>query len=234
VAKAELDQAKTRLDAAEAAQRVAELQTTRASIVAPFDGVISARNAERGEVASPGLPLLSVVQLDPIKVTLAVSDRDVVTLREGTEVEVRTDAQSQPLRGSILRINPVADVESRSFAVEVEVPNAERRLLPGMIARVTLDQPVATGALVIPQTFLVTRRADNGVFVVEDGVARWRTLGLGAVVHDQVVVTSGLSAGDEVVVVGQRALAEGDRVIVSRKGRCCDEGRVAFEDGSRP
>lgn len=234
VARAELDQAKTRVDTAKATQRVADLQTKRASITAPFAGVISERNAERGEVASPGMPLLTLVQLDPIKVTLAVSDRDVVSLRTGAEVEVRTDAQSQPLQGTILRINPVADPESRAFAVEVEVPNPERRLLPGMIARVSLEQPVATGALVIPQSFLVTRRTDNGVFVVEDGVAHWRTLELGAVVHDQVVVSGGLQPGEEVVVVGQRSLAEGDHVIVSRKGHCCEDGRVTFEDGQEP
>lgn len=229
VPQAELDQAKTRRDAAVAGHRVAELQTTRASVNASFPGVVAERNAEVGEVASPGMPLLRIVQLDPIKVTLAVSDRDVVSLKLGGAVDVRTDAQSQPLRGTILRINPVADLESRSFAVDVEVPNPERRLLPGMIARVTLEQPVATGALVIPQSFLVTRRADNGVFVNEAGVARWRTLALGAVVHDQVVVVGGLAAGEEVIVVGQRALAEGDRLIVSRKGRCCENGRAVFD-----
>lgn len=230
VAKAELDQAKTRVDTAKATHRVAQIQTRRASITAPFSGVIAQRAAEPGEVASPGVPLLRLVQLDPIKVTLAVSDRDVVSLQLGAEVRVRTDAQSQPLVGTIARINPVADTESRSFAVDVEVPNADRRLLPGMIARVDLAQPVATGALVIPQSFLVTRRADNGVFVVEDGVARWRTLELGAVVHDQVVVTGGLDPGAEVVVVGQRGLADGDRVIVSRQGRCCSDGRVTFPE----
>lgn len=231
VPQAELDQAKTRRDAAAAGHRVAELQTHRASITAPFSGVIAARNAELGEVASPGVPLLRVVQLDPIKVTLSVSDRDVVSLRLGSPVQVRTDASAQPLIGTILRINPVADLETRAFAVEVEVKNPERRLLPGMIARVTLEQPVASDALVMPQSFLVTRRADNGVFVNEGGVARWRTLELGAVVHDQVVVVGGLVAGDELVVVGQRALADGDPLIISRKGRCCENGRAVFEGG---
>lgn len=231
VAQAELDQAQTRLDAAIATHRVAELQTARASISAPFAGVVAARNAEPGEVASPGVPLMRIVQLDPIKVTLAVSDRDMVSLRVGMPVQVRTDASAQPFTGSILRINPVADTETRSFAVEVEVKNPERRLLPGMIARVTLTQPVATGALVIPQSFLVTRRTDNGVFVNDGGVARWRPLTLGEVVHDQVVVEGGLAVGEEVVVVGQRALADGDGIIVSRKGRCCEDGRVVFAGG---
>ncbi len=226
---AELDDARTRVDTAQAAHRVAEIQSLRAIVAAPFDGVVAQRNAEPGEVASPGVPLLRVVQLDPITVSVSVSDRDVVSLKQETPVQVYVDASAQPLDGTILRINPVADPETRAFEVEVQVPNPDRRLLPGMIARVAVHQSVAQGALIIPQSFLVTRRLDNGVFVIEDGVARWRPLTLGAVVHDQVVISDGLRHGDNVVVVGQRSLADGDRVIISRAGRCCEAGRPVFE-----
>ena len=229
IAGAELDQAQARVDTAKATHRVAEIQAQRAIINAPFDGVVAERNAEKGEVASPGVPLLRIVQLDPVLVAVSVSDRDVVSLSPGTPVHVHVDANAQPMTGKILRINPVADPETRAFEVEIEVPNGEKRLLPGMITRISVHQEVATDSLIIPQSFLVTKRNDNGVFVVEDGVARWRSLTLGAVVHDQVVITDGLKRGDNVVVVGQRALADGDRVIISREGRCCEDGRPVFE-----
>jgi len=97
-----------------------------------------------------------------------------------------------------------------------------------MIARVRIDQSIAEDRLILPQSLLVTQREANGVFVVQDEVARWRPLRLGAMVRDQVVIEDGLTVGDNVVVVGQRALADGDPVIVSRQGRCCAGGRPEF------
>lgn len=228
IASSEADAAKDRFDNAKASIRVGKIEASRASIRAPFSGVIASADLEAGEVAGPGTAAARLVLLDPVKVTLSVPDRDVVGLEVGTAVEVYTDATAEPSEGKLVRINPAADIDTRAFMVDVEVPNPERTLLPGMIARVRIAQTIAEDKLVIPQNFIVTKRDSNGVFVVEDNVAHWRPLELGSLVRDQVVVEGGLAVGDNVVVVGQRALADGDELIISRQGRCCEGGRAMF------
>jgi len=228
IAAAELDQAHDRLVSGQASQRVAEIQAARANIRAPFDGSLAAVELEQGEVAGPGAPAARLVVIDPVKVTVSVADRDVGLLEAGTEVKVSVDALAEPRVGEIARILPAADIDTRTFIVEVEVPNSDKALLPGMIARVEVEQSLRKDSLLIPQGFLVTKRDANGVFVVEDGVARWRPLDLGPLVRDQVVIEGGLDVGDNIVIVGQRSLADGDAVILSRQGTCCSDGRPHF------
>lgn len=228
IAGAERDAAHDRVVSAEASLRVSRIQVTRASIRAPFSGALAAVALEVGEVASPGAPAARLIVLDPIKVTISVADRDVGLLELGSDVKVSVDALANPRTGKIARILPAADIDTRTFMVEVEVPNEDAALMPGMIARVSLEQSLETDSILIPQGFLVTKRDENGVFVVEDDVARWRSLELGPLVRDQVVVEEGLSVGDNIVVVGQRALADGDAVILSRQGTCCTNGRPSF------
>jgi len=74
----------------------------------------------------------------------------------------------------------------------------------------------------------VTKLDGLGVFVEDDGVARWRPVALGPVVRHQVIVTDGVSLGDRIIVTGQRELEEGDPVLVVREGQCCTDGRVRF------
>jgi len=224
----ERDSAKDRYVRARASLKVAQLQVKRATLRAPFGGVVAEVALEVGEVAGVGMPAARLMQLDPIKVTASIPDRDVVGLKEGAEVQIYTDALAEPRSGKLTRISPAADMDTRAFLIEIELPNEDRALRPGMIARVRIEQSIAEDRLVIPQNLLVTQRVANGVFVVEDAVARWRPLKLGALVREQVVIVDGLSVGDNMIVVGQRTLADGDPVIVSRQGQCCANGRPEF------
>ncbi|MBX3247959.1 MAG: efflux RND transporter periplasmic adaptor subunit [Myxococcales bacterium] len=224
----QLDAAQARVDAARAALQTANVAASRAVIRAPFAGTIAALDVERGEVAAPGAPLVRLVQLDPILVSLSVPDRDVVALREGMTAYVRTSADATPREGRIRHIGRTADLQTRAFTVEVELPNPTRALLPGMIALVEITAEGAGEQLLLPSDFLVTRIDGNGVFVHEDGVARWRPVEVGGVLRDQVVVAGGLRSGEEIVVTGHRELADGDPLLVGRRGRCCVDARVDF------
>lgn len=225
------DAAQHRLDAARAAQRTARVQAGRAIIRAPFAGTVAQLDAERGEVVAPGAPVVRLVQLDPVHVSLAVPDRDVTALAVDMPARIWTRAHGTPVEGRIMRISPAADLQTRAFEVVVEAANAEGRLLPGMIAQVEVDAEAAlTEQIMLPQHVLVTRLDENGVFVVEDGVARWHVVEVARVVRDQVIVESGVSVGDEVVVTGHRELQDGDTLLVARHGRCCEGSRIVFEE----
>ena len=206
----------------------AQARLDRATVRAPFSGVVASVALEKGEVAGPGSTVARVVQLDPAQISLAVADRDVVGLRVGNPATVTTHARSGVVSGTISHISPAANLKTRAFRVVVDVPNPDAALLPGMIAQVQVAQTLDDSALVIPQDWIVTRLADQGVFIEEDGVARWRAVELGAVVRDQVVVTGGVAEGDRIVVTGHRDLVEGDKLLVAREGVCCNAGRVTF------
>jgi membrane fusion protein (multidrug efflux system) len=227
-APAQLESARTGQRVAAANVSQARNRLSRAVVKAPFDGVVAAVAVEEGEAVGPGTPVVRVVQLDPATITLSVSDRDVVALVPGTEVEVSAASRSGSFRGHVALVAPAADLRTRAFPVEVEVENPDRLLLPGMIARVRVQRPVLEDAMVVPQDWLVTRRDERGVFVEVDATARWRDVVLGDVIHDKVVVTSGIEPGDRVVVTGHRDLVDGDPLVVTREGTCCSEGRPVF------
>lgn len=235
IPQAEIDAASDRVEAAEAALKELRLNASRALVRAPFAGTVTEVFAEVGEVAAPGTPLFRLVQLAPVNVSVALSDRDIGLAREGQPARVEIDARAETFQGVVKRISKAADPKTRSFEALVEVANEDEGLLPGMIARVTLDTGTGKEAdseaqrLVVAQDWLVTRPDGVGAFVETAGVARWRSLKLGEVLRTQVVVEEGLSAGDALIITGHRELVDGDRVLVHRRGLCCVEGRVSFE-----
>lgn len=225
---AELEAAETQAAMADANLRLAQINLGRSVVTAPFDGVVSELGIDPGEVASPGAPVARLVTMDPVVVNVAASDRDVVGLRVGMPVLVAADATGTPIAGEIAAISPTALVATRAFRVEVDVANPDQRLRPGMIASVRLAETLASDAVVLPQDWLVTRLDGVGVFVVEEGFARWRPVELGAIVHDQVVIHAGLAVGERVVSTGQRALQDGDPLLIAREGTCCTAGRPQY------
>jgi len=228
ITKAQVEAAETRVTLATAALRAAKLGYERSVIRAPFDGVVADAHVEVGEVAPAGAPIVRLVQMDPVLVTVSVPDRDVVGLRPGTRARITADAHASPIEAQISRVSAVGDLKTRAFEAEIEVPNPDHRLLPGMIVTVAVSQSLATDSVIIPQDWLVTRLSDVGVFLDDDGVARWRKLDLGDIVRDQVVVKAGLSEADRVVITGHRDLADGDHLLIMREGVCCENGRAVF------
>lgn len=225
---AQVQNARTQAAVADAALRQARARLSRAAIRAPFGGIVADVNVEEGEHAPPGSPVARLVELDPVRVTLSVADRDVVNLREGMEVEVMTNARSGVFPGTITHVGPAADLRTRAFPVEVTVANPDKALLPGMIAQVHAHREVTADAVVVPQEWIVTRRADQGVFLDRDNTAVWSAVELGEVVGDQVIIASGVSYGDRIVVTGHRDLKDGETLLIARTGTCCTNGRPTW------
>ncbi|MEE9384982.1 MAG: efflux RND transporter periplasmic adaptor subunit [Nannocystaceae bacterium] len=229
VASSRTDAAQTRLHRAAAKHRIAGIRAGRTIIRAPFAGVVTRVSAERGEIAAPGAPIAQIVQLDPAVVSVSIADRDVGGLKVGGKAQITVGALARPQQGTISRVEPTANAKTRAFRAEVEVTENTDLLRPGMIASVSFLATVASDAIVIPQEVLVTKLDTNGVFVVDDqSIARWRTLELGPIIGEQVVVEHGLSAGEKVVTLGQRGLNVGDALLITREGVCCTEGRIVF------
>jgi len=235
VPQARVESAQSRAARARAQHRLAKTRAARTELRAPFSGTVSGLTLEKAEVVAPGQPVATLLQLDPIRVSVSVSDRDITSLTLGQTATVRCDGAPEPRAAQVVKLEPAADRSTRTFLVEVELPNPQHTLLPGMIANVAFSRREAGSdtdtTLTLPQELLVTRLSDNGVFVADKSeTARWRPVSLGRVVGTEVEILSGVSKGDAIVTVGHRSLNEGDPLIVARKGQCCENGRVVHVD----
>ena len=183
----------------------------------PVSGVITARNYDVGDMYSMSSPVYTVQQITPVKLLVAVSETDYTRISKGDKCVITADAlPGESFRGSVVRIYPVMDPSSHTFNVEVQVPNANARLRPGMYARVSLNMG-DTESIVIPDAAIVKQQGSGQrtVFVLkDDDTAEVRLVTLGKFFDGQYEVLEGLSEGDRVVSKGQASLRDGVKVEV--------------------
>lgn len=212
ISKQQLDQVKTQLDVAETAMNNLGENT---KLVSPLNGVVTARNYDPGDVAMQ-LPILTIESMNPVKVTLNVSERFYSQVKIGMPVEVQADALGDEVfEGKISLIYPTIDPVSHTFTVEVSVPNNNQKLRPGMFSRVkmnfgTNDRPLLSDLAVLKQV----GSNDRYVFVEENGKAKYTIVQLGARIDDKYEIISGLNAGDKVIIHGNTNLTDGSEVEV--------------------
>ncbi len=184
---------------------------------APFAGMIGKRMVDTGARVMPQAPLLTVLDLSSVKVDGGVPEGDLPLVKVGGPARVTVEALgATPIEAVVDRIEPVVDPRTRTATVRVVLPNPDRRLQPGMSARVVLDLG-KSDAPAVPDDAIIKGElgASRGeVVVVEDGRARRRQVVLGQRGGDLVEVRKGLAAGDEVVRGGQEKLEEGQAVAV--------------------
>lgn len=192
----------------------------RTTVRAPFSGVLETHFVELGERLGVGDPVARLVELNPVKVTAGVPERYAADVRVGTRATVTFDVlPGRSFEGELTYVGSTIDRESRTFSVEFRVPNPDGAIKPEMVATVTLVRRTLEDAVVVPQEALVRAEAGFVAFVVEQGegerpAARVRELTLGPTQRNEAVVAEGLSPGDRLIVVGQKQVADGDRVRI--------------------
>jgi HlyD family secretion protein len=192
-----------------------EDELRRMRVVAPFTGFLVRKRVDVGAWVRAGDPVADLIDLDPVFVTGPVSELEVRRLRSGGRARVALDAYpNRAFSGEVSHIVPHADPQSRAFPVKVRVANPDHVLKSGMFARVTLEIPGGRSAVHVPKDAVV--RGEGGgavVFVVEDGVARARPVRTGQAAGSLVEIQEGgVTAGQEVVVIGNDALRDGAKV----------------------
>jgi RND family efflux transporter MFP subunit len=235
VSKATLDNSTANRDAAKAKLLQAQADTKQAQInldytrvVAPFDGIVTARQVSVGELVggSGAQVLATIVQLDPIYVNFSASERDVLRVRDmlvkrgqnatnllGTPVEValQTD-EGFPHKGKLNYVAPTVDPGTGTLASRAELENPTRLLLPGFFVRVRvpLEQ---TPELLVPTVALGSDQAGRYVLTVDgENVVQQRKISVGPAVGEMTVVESGLKADERVVVNGLLRAIPGQKV----------------------
>jgi len=199
--------------------RSLEERLARTTIRAPFAGILEDRMVEVGSLVSAGQPVARMVDRTPVKIVAGVPERYAADLQPGANAVGTFDVfPGEVYEAPISYVGSTVDAQNRTFPIEVRMQNPGGLIKPEMVANVAVERRSLDQALVVPQDALVRVAEGYVVFVVEEEggqtVARARLVELGVRQRDQVVIESGLTAGDRIVVVGQKSVAGGDRVNV--------------------
>lgn len=211
LAQSEFDTAQARFRVADASVREGETLLGYTKVVAPFDGVITRKYTDVGDLATPGKPLLEMEDPHTLRLEADVPEAAIARLTLGDKLPVRVSSLSGDLEGVVSEISPAADPNSRTFLVKCDLPPVAD-LRTGQFGRVTI--PIGeTSALRVAASAVVQRGQMELVFVVADGHAQLRIVRTGKRVGDEVEVASGVEAGEKIVVEGTAGLADGQPVV---------------------
>lgn len=214
VAAAQIRAAQAQVAGQTAALETATLNRRDATIVAPFRGLVVSRNLDPGAYVTPGTstPILTIADLDTLDVVVNVSQTDLAAIHRGAPAQILVYAYPErTFSGVVSRIAAGVDPQTRTVSVEIDIPNLDHALRPGMYATAQL----ATGshrALLIPLSALVTVGTQHFAWVVIDGIATQREIATGQPTQNAVEVTAGLTPGDVLVVRGTTLVSEGQAV----------------------
>ena len=168
-------------------------------LAAPFSGIVTARMADPGTMAAPGVPLLQVDQAGALQLQTTVDESAIGAIHKGMKVEVAIDgAGSADIAGTVAEIVPAADPASHSFLVKIDLPSSGQ-LRAGMYGTAEFPNGVRQ-AILIPRSAVVLRGSLACAYVLDgQGIAQLRYLTLGAAQGDLVEVLSGISSGEKLV-----------------------------------
>ena len=201
------------IDASNAAMKLADRELRDGSIRAPFDGYVQKRLVSLGELVKAQMPVMSVVRIDPLKVTAEIPERLAPWIKVGQPVQLHVDAYpDRMIEGSVSRISPAVNTQTRAFPFEARVPNRDVMLKPGTFARVHIETAKIDQVITLPYEALQYRYGVNRVFVVEGDRLAARELKIGDRTGDRVEIVSGVKAGDAVALTDVEKLIDGLKV----------------------
>ena len=210
-----VEQANAAVESARAQVALVERQLLDTKVMAPFDGVVTDRTVELGALVGPGVPVMTLQEVDRLKATAAFPADALRNVHVGAPVRVAVPAAGlEGLEGTVHRIADTADPRTRRIPIEVLLPRTTDSLRPGLSARITLPTGASEDRILVPRSAIVDRFGAPHAYVVRDGVAVQLPVQLGEGRGERVRVREGLAVGDWLVVAGQERLSAGARVQV--------------------
>ena len=211
--KAEYDNAKMQLDVYSTQYKQL---TENTQLVSPISGVVTARNYDNGDMYGNGLPILTIEQINPVKLLVNISEVFYKQVTKGMPVDIELDAYAgETFNGKVTIVYPTIDQATHTFPVEVIIDNSSQKVRPGMFARATVNFGDANH-VIVPDEALVKQigAGDRYVYVYKDGKVYYNKVELGKHIGTNYEIISGVQPGDEVVIAGQSRLADGKEVEV--------------------
>lgn len=213
ISKQQMDQSETQLKVQR--DQLANLRTN-IELRSPIDGVITARNYDAGDMYSGGVPIFQVMQINKLKVTASLSEQYFTDVKMGKEAEITLDIfPDRVFEGKVSLIYPAIDPATRTFKVEISIPNPKNELRPGMFSRTKIKFGTEKGLVV--EDVAVQKQLGSGekyVFVEENGKAVRKLVTTGRQTGNGIHILTGLSEGDKVITAGISKLMTGTEVEV--------------------
>ncbi len=212
------------LEAAHAAHGSADANVRRVqelrgfgTLVAPFDGVVTSRSAEVGQLVvagtGQGQPLFKVAEDDVVRIFVNVPQLYASGVREGSDASVTVrEAAGRTFAGKVARTSRELDPASRALLVEIDVPNADRALVSGMYAKASLDLRRQDAPIMVPATAALIDANGTRVALVKESRVHWQSVEIAGDLGDRLMIANGVADGDAVVVTPSERLVEGMRV----------------------
>jgi len=195
-------------DSAKAQLKAAEIQLEFTKVKAPFAGRIVRRYVDEAQQVSVNTAVYRLSDFDPLLCPIQIPERDLPRVRPGQRAWLSVEAwPGERFAAKVLRISPIVEAETGTVKVTLDLHH-EGRLRPGMFARVFVETETREGALVVPKAALSLESIGDTVYVAADGKASRREVELGFRQGDLVEIVRGVSAGEQVVIVGQDGLSE--------------------------
>ncbi len=219
------------LEALQASYNLASLELDYTQVRAPISGVVSERYIKLGNTIAVGEALFRVTNFDPLVAYLHVPEREYRQISAGQPVAIDIDALAgEPVLAAITRVSPIVDPDTGTFKITIEINDSERRIKPGMFARMNVVYDRHENALQIPRSAIVEELSTTSVFVVEDNVAIRRPVETGFSGDGMIEITSGLDDDDNVITVGQVGLKpDADVTVINATEEPADDDTAAGE-----
>lgn len=215
----QLDQARSAVDQLRASISQLNAGISMTSVRSPFNGYVRIKHANKGEFIAAGRPVATIINFDTIEIKIAVAETSIGYVKEGEKIQIRVPSLGKTFEGEVFKRAVMADQPAQTFPVEVRIDNKDRAILPGMRAVAMLPKVNIAKAVVVPRDSIlegVSRREAMVVtnVVKDEGVAQLRVVELGEGKGNQVVITSGLNEGDQLITVGHRGIVDGSPIRV--------------------
>lgn len=200
----------SKLRQAQATRDMAEKALKECRLVSPVSGIIGRVSLRAGETALPAQPVCSVLDITSVKINASVPEGEISLISEHTPSTISVEAAGvKGLQGGRIERGVQADAITRTYKIKVNLPNAEGRLLPGMVAQVSIQQEGEHQAITLPITSVQQNtQGKHFVWLVREGKAQRQGVELGALTGNRVIIARGLKAGDNVIVEGYQKVSE--------------------------
>jgi RND family efflux transporter MFP subunit len=220
VAKASLDAMQQQLGVSRADSHRIQTLTNYEQIISPFNGVVTMRYADTGSLIQSGtssntqsMPVVRVAQSDLLRLRMPVPESDVPYIHEGGDVQVKVNSTGKVFDGKIVRFARALDSDTRTMLTEVDVPNADLTLSPGMYAETIIQLQQRGDAVFLPAQAVVQSGDQAFVLVVDASHhVEKRIVALGIQTANRVEITRGLRVGEQVIASGQANYQPGETV----------------------
>ena len=209
---AEFDAVQARERVAAGAAKEIETMLGYTKVVAPFDGVVTRKLVDVGDLATPGKPIAEMEDPSALRFEADVPEALIGYVKLGAKLPVRVSAMPGEIEGTVVEIAPVADAASRTFLVKLDLPPSDG-LRSGQFGRVLVPTG-KTDAVWVPASALIVRGQMETVFVAVNGHAQLRIVRTGKRTNTEVEILAGLSRGEKVVTEGAAELRDGQPITI--------------------